>query len=140
MVARILSESTEDVISFCHQHPNYLAWTDKIHPGFLELFVPLCMELGIKVKEPKCTVYASQFVAKHQVYADYRNLCLVPAMDLLESDKYKGVWKDSTYRGLPPQILKALTGLGYYPMHTFVLERLMSVWIDHQGLSFKVVK
>ena len=50
--------------------------------------------------------------------------------------KYKTeAWEDSGYKALTSERLKQVTGLDYYPMHTFILERLLSVWIDNKELK-----
>ena len=50
--------------------------------------------------------------------------------------KYKKeAWEDSGYKALTSERLKQVTGLEYYPMHTFILERLLSVWIDNKELK-----
>ena len=56
---------------------------------------------------------------------------------LLE-DKYEHLaWKNANYvDGLKPQQLKEATGLDYYPMHTFVLERLWSAYVQTKRLKF----
>jgi hypothetical protein len=37
--------------------------------------------------------------------------------------------------GLPQEKLKNITGLDYYTMHSFVLERLISIYIDNKTLK-----
>lgn len=49
----------------------------------------------------------------------------------------KRFFKDSTYQGLSRDELRARTGLEHYPMITFIIERLMSVYCLHFNLTVK---
>lgn len=135
----LLKREDVDIISFCNQIPNYLAWTEKQHPGFMVLFRALCSHLGLKVAEPKCVIYSNFFVAKKPVYKAYSEI-LDKAIEWLERPDIKPiVMKDATYKaGLSKEKLKSYTGLDHYTYHTFLLERLISVYIDNMNLSFKV--
>lgn len=151
MVHFLTKDEDVDVISFCVQEfkgksgraYKYLEFTEIVHPGFIEGFTHLCNYLQLEVKEPACVIYAGQWVAKEEVYRRFVNEILVPAMDYMESDpKMKEyAWKDSEYNkraGLKGEELKKYTGLNYYPMACFFLERLVSVWIDNIGLTWKI--
>lgn len=151
MVYFLIKHEDVDVISFCVQEFHgksgksykYLEFTEIVHPGFTEGFTYLCNYLGLEVKEPRCVIYAGQWVAKEEVYKKYVNEILIPAMDFMETDdKMKRyAWRDSQYDkkgGLKKEELKKYTGLDYYPMACFLLERLVSVWIDNTGLTWKI--
>lgn len=151
MVHYLIKDETVDVISFCVQEfkdksgksYKYLQFTEIVHPGFIEGFIYLCDYLGLEVKEPRCVIYAGQWVAKEEVYLRYVNEIMIPAMDFMEGDdKMKELaWKDSEYNkraGLKQPQLKQMTGLDYYPYHTFLLERLPSIVVDNWNLTFKI--
>jgi hypothetical protein len=138
MVYHFIKNEDVDVISFCHPLDKpYLEFTESHHPGFMALFTRLCVRLGLEVKEPKCLIYSNFFVAKPHIYREYINECVLPALKILEEEEFKDVWNNSSYRGLGPN-LKQTTGLDYYPFHIFLIERLISIWIDNKGLSWKV--
>lgn len=151
MVYHLIKDETVDVISFCNQEFRakdgrafkYLEFTEIVHPGFMEGFNILCDYLGLKVQEPRCVIYSNFWVAKPELYKEYVNTILVPAIEFLERPENKWfAWKDSGYHkkgGLKPEVLKQYTGLDYYPMACFLLERLVSVWIDNKNLSFKIL-
>ena len=124
-----------DIINLCEPLPKpYLEFTENNHKGFMELFVNLCADLRLKVNEPKHTIYSNFFIAKKEVFIEYQKL-LRHAIDLLEN-KYKiEAWKDSGYKGLGKERLKQATGLDHYTMHTFILERLISAWIDNKNIK-----
>lgn len=130
-----------DIYGLCLQYNlkgKYLAFTEKVHPGFSNIFYPLCKDLGLKVKEPEHIVYGNFFIAKTNIYRQYVNEIIKPAIELLESEKYKHlVWLDSNYKGLPKDQLKLFTELDYYPFHSFLLERLFPIWVDNNDFKFK---
>ena len=123
----------QDVYSFCqtypHFGPNFYEFTEKYHPGFMEIFKLLCDDLGLDSREGKNLIYSNFVLVKWEVYKDFIETVIKPAITLLE-DKYEHLaWRNANYvDGLNPQSLKIATGLDYYPMHTFVLERL---WIAY---------
>jgi hypothetical protein len=124
-----------EVINLCEPLPKpYLEFTELNHKGFMELFTNICADLGLKVSEPKHTIYSNFFIAKKDVFIEYQEL-LKYAIFLLET-KYKSeAWTDSGYKGLPKERLKEATGLDHYTFHTFILERLMSVWIGNKNIK-----
>lgn len=151
IVHYLIKDETVDVISFCPQEfrgksgkaYKYLEFTQIVHPGFIEGFTYLCKHLGLEVKEPRCVIYSGQWVAKEEIYSRYVNEVMIPAIDYMENDPKmrEYAWMDSEYNkraGLKGEELKKYTGLNYYPMACFFLERLVSVWIDNIGLTWKI--
>lgn len=109
----------------------YLRMTEGFHPGFMELFNPLCQDLNLTVSEPKEIIYSNHFIAKFSVYKEYVEKIVKPAISLLET-KYKDLaWRNAMYRGLTADKLKEFTGLDYYTFHTFTLERLISIYLEN---------
>lgn len=151
MVHHLIKDETVDVISFCGQEFKakdgrafkYLEFTEIVHPGFMEGFNILCDYLGFKVQEPRCVIYSNFWVAKHEIYVDYVNNTLIPAIEFLEREENKWfTWRDAGYDkkgGLKKEDLKKYTGLDYYPMIIFLLERLPSIWVDNKNLTFKIL-
>lgn len=122
-----------DIITMCYPLPlPYLEFTEQQHKGFMDLFTKVCNRLNIEVKEPTHIVYANQFIAKGKIYKDFLKV-VNEAIELLEMDFIEYAFLDSGYNGLPKEILKEKTGLDYYTMHTFILERLFSVWIEDKN-------
>ena len=135
---KILEQNSNyDIYTFCPNRVKlkgqYLSFTEKVHPGFLELFIALCNDLNLKVKEPKYIVYSNFFIVRTDIYKEYINNIIKPAIELLETKYKEQVWKDSKYQGMEKQKLKQHTGLDYYPFHTFILERLFSIWIENKN-------
>lgn len=124
-----------DIIYFCRPITNYLKFTETHHPGFMKLFSSVCNDLGLKISEPRHVIYSNFFVARTDVYREYVSNIIKPAIDLLETKYKEQAWADSKYKGLGKEKLNKYTGLDYYTMHTFILERLISVWIDNKKIK-----
>jgi hypothetical protein len=125
-----------DIINICKPLPEpYLEFTENYHKGFMKLFKVICKDLGLEVKEPKHTIYGNFFIAKGKVYKEYVEV-LKTAIQLMDSKYTELAFKDANYQsGLSPEQLKERTGLDYYTFHTFILERLLSVYIDNKRIS-----
>ena len=110
-----------------------MLFSEKYHPGIINLLKLLCSDLGI-VFTMNCShnIYSNFFVCRTEIYKDYVNNYIKPAIDLLET-KYKDLaWKNANYTSdLTKEQLKEYTGLDYYPMHTFVLERLFALYLEN---------
>jgi hypothetical protein len=101
----------------------------------MKLFKVICKELNLEVKEPKHTIYGNFFIAKGKVYKEYVEL-LKDAILFMHCKYSELAFKDANYQsGLTPEQLKERTGLDYYTFHTFILERLLSVYIDNKRIS-----
>jgi hypothetical protein len=126
-----------DVLILCRPIPKYLEFTEGHHPGFTVRFKKLLSLLDIPFKEPKHVVYSNFFIAKSEIYKEY-NQVLTKAIDILENEMYEDAWGDSSYKGLPKEKLIEATGLEYYTFHTFLLERLFSVWLETKDFNVKL--
>lgn len=103
------------------------------HPGFTKIFVNICQDLSLPQNDADDLVYENFFVTKTQIYKDYVNTIIKPAIELLET-KYKDlVWKNAIY--LPNKNLFEDTGLPHYTFHTFILERLLNQYILKNNFS-----
>ena len=139
-VEEILDNEDSDVVIFCKQMTDYLFWSETQHKGLINILRKVCDKLGLDIKGEKPTVYSNFFAAKASVYREYVDL-LKQAIDIMETDpEIKELcWKDTNYTsGLNPTDLKNYTGLDYYTFHTFVLERLMGIWIKNKKLTYAV--
>lgn len=135
-VLRYLEKIEYDCINFCRPLPYpYLKFTEKVHPGFMELFTLICKELNLPTKEPANTIYSNFFVLKTPLYKRYVTEILIPAIYLLEGKYWDLANRDSQYKGLDRERLKELTGLDYYNFVTFICERLIGQWVDKNKIK-----
>lgn len=108
---------------------------ERTHPGFFELFFPLCEELGLSKEHPPFMINSNFFIAKTKIYKSYVDDVIKPAISLLDG-KYKDLaWRKCVYSG-NPNIMK-LTGLPCYTFHTFILERMIAQYCLTKGLNIK---
>lgn len=147
LVEKVFTESLKtekyDILGFCRQMYNgrYLVKTEEYHPGFTELFSLVCKDLNLVVSEPTNIVYSNMFIAKTEVYKEFINTIIKPAIELMET-KYKDLaWKDANYTsGLKGEELKQQAGLDFYPFHVFILERMFSIWLENNSnIKFKQI-
>jgi hypothetical protein len=97
-------------------------------------------------KEVKTPFYENHFIARKEIYHQYVNECLIPAMEFMgEKEVFKA---DAGYAekkardrdGKGPAAVKRyreLTGRNDWPIAPFILERLFSIWIN--GKDFKII-
>ncbi len=128
-----------DIYIFCKKLKQpYFEFTERVHPGFKLRMTKLIQKLrdktGIELeyREPQFTVYSNFFVAKLVLYQEFYSKVLNPSIELLLQDpELIPLMKQKVnYKGLEPSKLKEFTGLDVYWWHTFVLERLFSLYID----------
>jgi len=137
----ILDKEKSDIIIFCKPIKNYLDFTEKCHPGFQKIFKKLCDKLDLQIRDKHIpTIYSNFFVAKGNIYREYIKI-LEKACNIMEEDEEikKLCWQDANYKvSLSSEELFKYTGLKYYTFHTFILERLFSVWLDNSNFSISI--
>jgi hypothetical protein len=105
---------------------------EESHPGFFDIFFPLCEDLGLSKEEPEFMINSNFFVTKTEIYRSYVAEVIKPAIDLLDG-KYKELaWRKCKYSTENPKIME-LTGLPCYTFHSFILERLMAQYCKTKG-------
>ena len=114
-------------------------WTSAfgILSGFLNDV--LSMDIPQEVSYP---VYGNHFIATREIYREYVSECLIPTLDFMETEKLI-FHQDSGYSSkkantLGLQSVKAYqekSGCIDWPIAPFLLERLFSLWIEHQHLK-----
>jgi hypothetical protein len=90
--------------------------------------------------EVKDAIYQNHFMARKEIYQAYVDRWLIPAMEQIENDPviHEMAMRDSNYSQLSQQSaqhLKDKIGIGYYPMIPFLLERLFSVFCQHERIK-----
>lgn len=138
-------ETDYEVLSFTKnsQRHQMLASMYQHHKGSKEAMTKLCDHLGLSIKyEIKNPIYQNHFSAKIEIYRDYVLNFLSPAMDYMLNDPemYKMATVDSNYsalskNGIKPQYLQDKIGFPYYPLSTFLLERLFSVYCQNKKIN-----
>lgn len=135
------SNKPTDILIFCKPIKNYLTESEKSHPGILRILAKLCSKLNLTLSEPTHVVYSNFFIAKGDVYKEYIETVIKPAIKILDTDEELKslVWQDSKYSSsLTTGELLKYTGLNYYTFHTFVLERLFSIWLENNKNKFTI--
>lgn len=113
---------------------------DAWHPMFKQTITTLWQKLGYKMPgEAKNPIYNNFFSAKREIYLDYINNFLIPAMELTERDEEMKslMLQESNYGQLNRQAdmksVKAKLNLDFYPLSPFILERCAPLFFQLKG-------
>lgn len=135
-----------DVLPFTRnsKHHQMLAAANGWHPGFKEAMTRIVEGIGkLMPSEVKIPIYQNAFSAKREIYQDYVTDYLTPAMELIKNDPeiYKIATVDSHYTKLmredcaSAEYLQEKIGFPYYPLSTFLLERLFSIYVHNKKVN-----
>ena len=112
------------------------------HPDFMKTIRLLWQKLDFKIPgEVKQPIYQNAHVSKSEIYKDYVENFLGPAMDLILVDEElnKLMLQPSGYgalnRGSDLRSVKAKLGLDDYPLCPFILERCYSLWLTMKKIN-----
>jgi hypothetical protein len=130
-----------DVISFFrhHRNKNIVTKAEMFHPGFKRALKNIFERIGFEINLEENTrfiVYQNHFIAKSEIYEDYVNSLLEPVVKEMENKENKElqniIWQDSNYhkKYTMSEKLKRELGVNYYPYHTFLCERLFSIYLN----------
>lgn len=122
------------------QKHQMLAMGNAWHPMFKETITTLWQKLGYKMPgEAKNPIYNNFFSAKREIYLDYINNFLIPAMELTERDSEMKslMMQESNYGQLNRQAdmksVKEKLHLNFYPISPFILERCAPLFMQIKG-------
>lgn len=130
-----------DVVSFfrSHRNSNVINKAEIFHPGFKRAIKNIINAINFEVdieKNTRFTVYQNHFIAKSEIYYKYVKELLEPAVKEMCNKDNKElqniIWQDSNYhkKNTMPEKLKQDLGVPYYPYHTFICERLFSIFLN----------
>ena len=136
-----------DVYSFQkrRQNGNILTQAEHYHPGFLDMMQKILEKIGLSLPNQTSKIVLFNYcVARSDVYEEYYKEMLKPAMRVMSG--MPELHKDAGYhrltkQGVPTFELHDNNGTPYnhYPYHPFILERLMSVWLEFKNYTFKQI-
>lgn len=113
-----------------------MAMSNAWHPGFLPTITMLWNKLGFKMPgEVRNPIYQNHYSCRTDLYKEYVNSFLIPAMKLTIEDPEmnKLMMQDSGYARLSREAdiksVRAKLGLNEFPMAPFILERCPSLWM-----------
>lgn len=132
-------ESDYEVMSFTKNTKDHhmLAAADRWHPGFLTTFDKILAKIGVsRPGEVKIPIYQNHHCSKTEIYKDYIQKYLSPAMDCMTNDPEINALaiQDSKYSDLTHQSADHLfdkIGMRIYPIAPFLLERLFSIYVHN---------
>lgn len=135
-----------DVLSLGREQKEHsmLSMMETWHTGSRAILSKIWAAIGKSLpKEPKHPIYSNHFMARTDIYQEYVKDFLIPAMEVMENDEEikKRCYEDSHYfklirdPGGYGRRIKETLGMDYIPLHTFLLERCFSCWINDKRLN-----
>lgn len=146
-------DGKHDIYIFNPVKEDVLHTSQDNHPFFNDIFNVVLRNLKISNKiRPTLGLYTNSVIAKSHIYRKYIDEYLIPTMDILDNicnddtDRVKRIlkkklWSDSNYvapgNNRLAQRLKEHTGKPYYTYHSFICERLWTVFYELHKDEFK---
>jgi hypothetical protein len=141
----IIEKLDTDIVSFFayHKNKNVVNKAEVFHPGFKRALNNILNRIGFDVdleENTRFTVYQNHFIARSHIYEQYVKELLEPAVNEMRNENNKElqniIWQDSNYhkKTTMPEKLKKELGVPYYPYHTFICERLFSIFLNKYSL------
>lgn len=119
-----------------------LAMANVWHPSFIKTIKLLWQKLRLDMpSEAKYPIYNNHFIAKTEIYRDYVENFLSPAMELtLRDEEMNNLMRQpSGYSKLNRQAdtirVKEKLGMDDYPLSCFILERCPSLWFTMKRIN-----
>ena len=138
---RLVDHYNPDLAGMCtHMAHAVFPIAERFHKGISVATIKILEKINYKTywdgKSDK-PVYFNYFVARRDVYERYVKELLRPAIDVMTNDKEikKMVEIDSGYKKKMTPELKAQIGYDYYPLHPFICERLINLFIIKNNLK-----
>jgi hypothetical protein len=137
----IINNNSDVIVFNSLKSDNIFTLGEIYHPGIIELSRLILNNLGIGDnilrENTQCPIYRNFFAMKAPILKDYVNSFLSKIFDLVETNQ------DVRQLALRPQInygkanthFIEKTGLEYYPLITFTLERLINAYIMNKNLT-----
>jgi len=118
---------------------------EKYHPGICEAIQTILQKLKYGVNYNMFSyqvIYFNYFIARPHIYEDYVKTLLIPVIDLMETDPQVRalVESDSKYPHSMPDDLAEQIGFNYWPMHSFICERLINLYLLKNNNKFKLIQ
>ena len=135
-----------DIASYCTHPPHYVyMWAERYHPGICKAVSMLVKKLNYKIwydQKNKYVIYFNYFVARPSIYEDFVYTLLKPSIHLMQHDPdVRALCNvNSRYRHPMPESLKEQTGYDYWPMHPFICERLINLYLIKNNHKFNFVQ
>lgn len=131
-----LKKHRPDVMSF-QRHPPHdpVMFANSFHPNFSNYFKKIMSDIGYSWAPTRFddVFYCNFFAARSEIYADFVNKMLAPAMDVMK--RMPELMENSRYPSILPGNLIERFGIAHYPYHPFLCERMFSFYVHINNLK-----
>ena len=124
-------KSGYDVIDIMRHVPHDVVFfSDKFHPNFSRYISYILNEIGHKLRPQVYgyVTYCNYQICRTDVYKAYIDTLLIPAMKVM--DTMPELNQNSKYPKKLPIHLQKAWGIDFYTYHTFICERLFTIFIN----------
>jgi hypothetical protein len=128
-----------DFLSLGHFVPHHVfECADRIHPGLQLATERILASIGVRARLARCfaaPIYYNSFLAKPKAVEGYVSSVLGPAIHAAthDPDLRPLLFRDAGYFRPFPKSLARVYGINHYPLHPFIGERLVNVYVDLSG-------
>lgn len=132
----LLNKEKPDALSFQNHMPhNVIQTMAGLHPKAHIYFEKIMQEIGYKyvARHHTKVVYSNLFIMKLDLYKKYVNEMLLPAMEVMRN--MPELTNNSNYPKQLPKDLSERWGINHYPYHTFICERMPTVWMNDNNIN-----
>ena len=136
-----------DIYTFyrLHTQPNVWRVAENWHSGIIETAQYIFNQFnGLKIDRLNTpTIYQNAHVSRSELYEEFVCTWLIPLMDIMAQSEDKWLqnrlFTDTKYKSgrFSPDKIKQITGVKYYPMHTFICERFFSTFCATKNFKIK---
>jgi hypothetical protein len=137
LILSTLENVKPDILDLMRHEPhNTIDVANRFHPEFKKYFGYIMHQIGFHYK-PKVyqhVNYCNYQICKPDIYRKYIEQMLIPSIEVMKD--MKELWGNAHYSKQLPTDLIAKFGVSHYPYHTFICERLFTVWADSTTYKF----
>ena len=141
-----LRVSGADIGSYCTHPPHAVfPFAERYHKGICAAVALLMKKLNYKIwydTKSRSVIYFNYFLARPNIYEDFVNTLLRPAIEIMSKDpQVRTLCKvNSRYKFPIPEDLAKQTGYDYWPLHPFITERLINLYLIKNNNKFKFIQ
>jgi len=140
IINEVLKTYKPDILNIQRHEPhNVVGLCEHLHPNTGKMFEKIFKEIGFDYtpKHEKYIFYCNFQICKAPIYKAYVQEMLQPAMEVMSN--MPELMNNSHYPKPLPIHLKNAWNINFYPFHTFICERLFTVWVNNNKNLFNII-
>jgi len=116
---------------------DYLKQAEAAHPNIIKYIYTVCEAIGLRIDTKLKNLFISNYqICRPHIYAEYIETVLIPAINVM--DTMPELMQSANYNKPLPEKVVNRWGFNHYTYHTFICERLFTLWINQKKINIKV--